>query len=249
MQKLLFFLVFSALVSCSRTIHVADTKVAGYEMDARSAAPDQRIDAIIAPYKLELDKEMEQVIGEVAVRMEKKKPESTLGNWVADVIHVMASKHSGGSKIDFAIQNYGGIRIGSISPGPVTAGKVFELMPFDNLISILEMPGVMVDSLVHRFALAGGWPVSGGLRFRIRGGQAVDVTIDGEPFDQDRTYRVAMPDYVANGGDRMDFLKGLPRTDLDYLIRDALIDFIRAETLEGRAVEGKLDGRIVSLDD
>ena len=248
MKKLIFLLLFGALISCSKTIHVADTRVSGYEMDAGSASPDQHITAMIAPYKKELDKEMNQVIGEVSSRMEKRLPESTLGNWVADAIYTMALNHDAGDGIDFAIQNYGGIRIGSLSPGPVTTGMVYELMPFDNLISIMEMPGNIVDSLVHRFARSGGWPVSRELRFTIRDGKPVDVTIGGRPLDSDRTYQVAMPDYIANGGDRMDFLRGLPRNDMDYLIRDALIDFIKAETLEGRAIEGMLDGRIAILD-
>lgn len=247
MQKLGFLLLFSILLSCSKTIHVANTKVSGYEMDDQTASPDQRIEALISPYRKELEKEMNQVIGEVSARMEKRKPESTLGNWVADVIQESASGHNG-QKVDFALQNYGGIRVGSVSPGPITRGKVFEIMPFDNLISILELPGATVDSLVDRCARSGGWPVSKGLRFKIRNGKPFAVTIGGKPLDLDRTYRVAMPDYIANGGDRMDFLKGVPRFDMDYLIRDALIDFILAEQKAGRAIHAMLDGRIV-IDD
>jgi 2',3'-cyclic-nucleotide 2'-phosphodiesterase (5'-nucleotidase family) len=187
---------------------------------------------------------MGQVIGQVAVRMEKQKPESTLGNWVADAIMTMATERAGGARIDFAIQNYGGIRIGSISPGPVTLGKVFELMPFDNLISVVEVPGTTLDSLVHRFAQSGGYPVSKELRFGIRERKAVQITVGGQPIDPNRTYTVAMPDYVANGGDRMDIFRGLARNALDYLIRDALADFIRAETRAGRSIQGRLDGRI-----
>ncbi len=216
-------------------------------MDAQAALPDQHIETVIMPYKKELDKEMNQVIGEVATRMEKKKPESTLGNWIADVIHETATRKSG-QEIDFAIQNYGGIRIGSLSPGPITRGKVYELMPFDNMISILELPGSIVDSLVHRFASSGGWPVSRGLRFRISDRKPIDISIGGNPLDSDRTYHIAMPDYIANGGDRMSFLRGHPRNDLDYLIRDALIDFIQAEQEAGGSVQGVLDGRITIED-
>jgi len=241
----IFIFLFSLLLfSCSKTIHVAQTKVTGYELTNKAVSPDAEIAAIIAPYKESLDEEMNEIIGEVSSRMEKGKPESTLCNWVADAVMEMASGRFD-KPIDFAVQNYGGIRIGSISPGPLTKGKIFELMPFDNLVSIVEVPGIYVDSLLTRFAASGGWPVSKELRFQISNRKPVSVMIGGKPFDLSNTYTIAMPDYIANGGDNMHFLKGLERTDLDYLIRDALIGFAEIESGRGNQIKGKMDKRIV----
>lgn len=241
----IFTFVFSLFfLSCSKTIHVAQTKVTGYELTNSAVSPDTEIAAIIAPYKESLDAEMNFVIGQVASRLEKRKPESTLCNWVADAIMEMASSRFD-QPIDFAVQNYGGIRIGSISPGPLTKGKIFELMPFDNLVSIVEVPGIYVDSLLNRFASSGGWPVSKELRFQISNRKPLSVMISGKPFDLTKTYTIAMPDYIANGGDNMHFLKGLVRTDLDYLIRDALIEFAEKESESGNQIIGNVDKRIV----
>jgi 2',3'-cyclic-nucleotide 2'-phosphodiesterase (5'-nucleotidase family) len=243
MRSGLFIFISLLFVSCSKTIHVAQTSVEGYEMTDSAAPENTDFITLIAPYKESLEAEMNQVIGQVSERMEKQKPESTLGNWVADALMEMASERYD-KHIDFAIQNYGGIRIGSVSPGPLTKGKIFELMPFDNLVSIIEIPGIYVDSLLHRFARSGGWPVSKELRFQISERKPDSIEIGNMPFDRSKTYTIAMPDYIANGGDRMNFLRDLKRVDLDYLIRDALIEFAIKETEKSQNIYGKLDGRI-----
>ena len=243
----IFFLFVVSISACSRTIHVADTRVQGYEVMDGEIHPDSAMQLIIAPYQMELTNEMKQVIGEVEERMEKRKPESKLCNWVADAIMEMASERTD-RPIDVAVQNYGGIRIGSYSPGPLPKEKVFELMPFDNLISVIDVPGVWMDTLLHRFARVGGWPVSKELRFEIKDGKPHHVTISGEPFDLNKTYRVAMPDYIANGGDRMFFLADFQREDLNYLVRDALIDHVIRLTRQGKKLNSQLDGRIKNLD-
>lgn len=245
--KYLLFVCGITFIGCSKTIHVANTEVRGYEIMDNEIQPDASVEAIISPYKSQLQSEMKEVIGEVESRMEKSKPESTLCNWVADAVMEMANSKVE-RPIDFAIQNYGGIRIGSFSPGPLTKEKVYELMPFDNLITIIDLPGPLVDSLLHRFARVGGWPVSKELRFEIKNGKPQNVSIGGTPFDLAKTYRVALPDYIANGGDRMDFLNGPLREDLDYLVRDALIDHVVQQTRMARKVTGTLDGRIKNLD-
>ena len=49
--------------------------------------------------------------------------------------------------------------------------------------------------------------------------------IKGKPFDIKKSYRVALPDYTANGGDRCKFLKEEPQIDNDKMIRDLIIEY------------------------
>ena len=53
-----------------------------------------------------------------------------------------------------------------------------------------------------------------------------DILIQGKPIDLETVYYVGTNDYLANGGDNMLFFKkGLQRFDLDYKLRNILIDY------------------------
>lgn len=198
---------------------------------------------LIAPYRDQLWDQMQEVIGTSATTLTREKPESTLGNWIADVIESTA----GGlfeTPVDFAINNYGGIRLNTFAAGPVTVGGIYELMPFDNLVVVVSMNGVHVQQLLDQIAADGGWPVSRSVRFAISQKTAIDVTIGGAALDPGKTYRVAMSDYVAQGGDGRQFLRDLPREVHDFLIRDALIIHMRDLTSRGEQLVVVKDGRV-----
>lgn len=248
-MRITIIYIFSlfTLLSCSKTLHLTTTEVSGVRVTDDAAEPDAAISQFIEPYKKELDAKMSQVIGVAANHIDKGKPESTLGNLLSDMIQKAAQERSG-KQIDFSIQNYGGIRIGSIPKGEITVGRIFELMPFDNLISIVEVPGMWMDTLINRFARDGGWPISRELRFEMtESREAKKVLIAGKPLDHNRTYSIAMPDYIANGGGSMFFLRDFKKTDLDYLIRDAIIDWIKEQTAAGEQIDGVKDGRITKI--
>ena len=110
-------------MGCSRTTHVASVDVTHssiIEMDE-----DALISDMIQPYKEVMDEEMDVVIGTCAKTLEKGRPESTMGNWVADLI-VEQTNARYDKTIDFAIQNQGGLRITSLGAGDVTVGKIYE---------------------------------------------------------------------------------------------------------------------------
>jgi 2',3'-cyclic-nucleotide 2'-phosphodiesterase (5'-nucleotidase family) len=202
---------------------------------------DQEIEKMLKPYRSKLELEMNEVLGIAKDRLSMGRPESTLGNWFADT-QLKASEEKLGKDIDFAVSNSGGIRIPEIPKGPVTRGKIFELMPFDNMLVIMELSGEKTRELVNHIALSGGWPISKELRFRInKEGKAEDVFINGEPFDVTKKYVVSLSDYVANGGSDCSFLIGLPFENTGILIRDALIEQTKKDT----TLEAIIDGRII----
>ena len=131
----------------------------------------------------------------------------------------MASEYTH-SSIDIGIINYGGIRVPSLTKGPVTIGNVYELMPFDNYLVVLSLTGKQVQSMLDAIAASGGWPVAG-VTFTIKDNTADDVQINGKRLHSESTYHIAISDYLANGGDNMDMLKGLPQENTNVLLRDA----------------------------
>ncbi|MNR62085.1 bifunctional 2',3'-cyclic nucleotide 2'-phosphodiesterase/3'-nucleotidase precursor protein [compost metagenome] len=52
--------------------------------------------------------------------------------------------------------------------------------------------------------------------------------IQGKPVEKDKIYYVGTNDYLANGGDNMNFFKkGIQKFDLDYKLRNILIDYFK----------------------
>jgi 2',3'-cyclic-nucleotide 2'-phosphodiesterase (5'-nucleotidase family) len=234
-------ILFILLTGCSKVLHWSRAEPQFYPVDSTSV--DSTVVRMIQPYSGVLSSEMNVVIGNCAQPLQKERPEGTLNNWVADAMKTEAEKYAG-TETDFAVSNYGGIRIPTLAAGPVTIGKIYEVMPFDNLLVILEMPGSVVQVFLDHMAADGGWPVSRELRFTISDQRATDITIGGLPLDTGRVYRVVVSEYIANGGDARNYLMDLPRQLLGYLVRDALINNVHAFTAAGQSVNAEKDGRV-----
>ncbi len=153
-------------------------------------------------------------------------------------------KRFGGA--DIALQNAGGVRV-DIPAGNVTVGKVYELLPFKNLLVRLTMTGTEVKAAVEDgvdSVLAGtgtgAYPYAAGLRYDVDMNQAKGARVsalefrkaDGtwETFDLNRQYRVIANDFMAGGGDNYLALKavtGANREDtfLDYA--DAFLQYVK----------------------
>ena len=86
-----------------------------------------------------------------------------LGRLVADYMLLTATQYSMehiGIPCHLAVANNGGLRTG-LFPGVVTMKNVFEVMPFDNELVILQLSGGATDSLFRYIAQLSGTPVSG----------------------------------------------------------------------------------------
>lgn len=229
-----------AITACRTEWHQAQLNHTNY--DIIDSASDGHLSALIAPYRDSMALQMNRVIAHAAFDLPKSKPESLLGNLVADIIAQSASAYLGGEP-DFSLQNYGGLRIPKLAAGPITIGRVYELMPFENYITIMRLEGGTVLQLVERMAADGGWPVNG-LRYEIENGMPENITIAGKPFQSRASYTVALPDYIANGGDRCWFLKPWPKEDSGILIRDAIISYMKQITAEGKSIAAEIEGRV-----
>lgn len=129
-------------------------RVSGNPADADAVAPDPVIDAeVVQPLRQWLAALGRQIVATTAFRLEGSRgtaaqgdapaqygvrnSETNLGNLVADAVRFVAGT-------DVAIQNGGGIRA-SIRAGDVSAGDVFDVLPFTNLI--VQVRGLNAGSL------------------------------------------------------------------------------------------------------
>ena len=202
---------------------------------------DSSMVQLIQPYKARMATEMNKVIGQVAVTLSKAQPESTLGNWVADLVYTQTKTYTE-TKVDFAVVNYGGLRIPSLPAGPLTKGKIFELMPFDNTLVVVKMMGSDLPLLFHHMAQKGGWPISRQAKYTIQGNRATDMRINDQAFDPDREYLIATNDYLANGGDQCTFFKGKKQLATGVLFRDAILAYVQAQEAP---ISARLERRVI----
>lgn len=196
---------------------------------------------MLQPYKKGVDTQMKVIIGHTDIPLTKAQPESTLGNFVADA-QLMAAKAID-PKTEISISNYGGIRVPYIDPGPLTRGKMYELMPFDNMLTIVEIPGTVLKQFCNHIAKGKGWPVSG-ISFTIKDKQAENILINGQPLDEHRYYKVATSDYVARGGDNCDFLSTEKKRFTSIFIRDAMMAYVTRLEQAGKPLHPQIENRI-----
>jgi 2',3'-cyclic-nucleotide 2'-phosphodiesterase (5'-nucleotidase family) len=230
-------------VSCKSVYNPSGAEYASYPI-ASKLAVDTVLQQVMQPYRDSVNKSMDIVIGRVDKTLEKAQPEGALGNFMADAM-LYGAKHRMGITADAAFMNHGGIRINQMAAGEVTRGKIFELMPFDNIVVVQQMKGAVVQQFLDLIADDKGWPVAG-LQFAIKGGKAVNVRIGGAPLDPNKTYTIVNSDYIANGGSNASMLKNIPQQNMGYLMRDAIFDYITYLKSQGKNIFANIENRVTN---
>ncbi|MFJ9686217.1 bifunctional metallophosphatase/5'-nucleotidase [Streptomyces bacillaris] len=147
-------------------------------------------------------------------------PEKPLGNLIADAqLEGLAPADKGGAQVAF--MNPGGIRAdlvhkasGSEGDGVVTYGEAFTVQPFTNMMNVVDLTGAQLVTALQQQVSGPNeaspkiLQVSKGLTYTLdltKTGAARVVTdtikLNGEAIDPARTYRVAMNEFLAGGGD------------------------------------------------
>jgi 2',3'-cyclic-nucleotide 2'-phosphodiesterase (5'-nucleotidase family) len=203
---------------------------------------DAKIEAIVAEYNEKLGAELQQVIARATVRLEGEKSkvrneETNLGNLICDITRDIA-------KTDLAVVNGGGIR-DSIAAGEIKVNDIVKVIPFDNTIYVVRMPGSAIAGILDRVAAKdpekGNFlQISSGSGYTIKDGKAIDIIINGAPINPERVYSVATSDFVAAGGDGFVEFLDYESYDTGFVMRDALIDVIRARGTINAAVDGRI---------
>jgi 2',3'-cyclic-nucleotide 2'-phosphodiesterase (5'-nucleotidase family) len=232
--KLFVIIITSTLIlSCSKSSYQLTT-IEGKRIPIVATSNENKvIENYIKPYREHIDADLSAVLAYNPETLDKNngKWQSPLGNLMADVslkagqkVFQLREKKS----ISICILNSGGIR--SILPkGNVTARTAFEIMPFENSLVVIALKGEQIQELVNYFiATKKSHPLSG-LTFTIaKDSSAKNILVQGQVLENNTIYYVATNDYLANGGDNMNFFKkGIHKYDLDYKLRTILIDYFK----------------------
>ncbi|SCF91288.1 bifunctional metallophosphatase/5'-nucleotidase [Streptomyces sp. Cmuel-A718b] len=147
-------------------------------------------------------------------------PEKPLGNVIADAqLEGLSPADKGGAEVAF--MNPGGIRAdlvhkasGSEGDGVVTYGEAFTVQPFTNMMNVVDLTGAQLVTALQQQVSGPNeaspkiLQVSRGLTYTLdltkSGADRVvadTIKLNGEAIDPARTYRVAMNEFLAGGGD------------------------------------------------
>ena len=204
-------------------------------------------------------KELSRVVGRSSVDLEARSAvgrnrETNVGDFIADAFRAA-------TRSDVGLMNGGSIRADElIGAGTLTRRDVLSILPFKNRVVKLEMTGALLRQVLeHGVARSaedaepGRFPQVSGVRFtfdgrRPAGSRITELTVNGQPLDDKKTYTLATSDYLAiDYGDGYDMLKSarilIPRerAQLDS-------DVVQAAIVARKTIAPKTDGRIKRLD-
>jgi 5'-nucleotidase/UDP-sugar diphosphatase len=203
-------------------------------------AEDPEVARIVGKYWKSMESTVTDVVAYASGRFSRdsslRTGESPLGNMLTDAIRV-------GTGADFALQNAGGIRSG-FGPGPVTVWDVYCALPFDNKIVELELKGDQVKELVADIARRVGrgcFCQVSGISFEVVDKRPSAIKVGDDPLDDNKTYTVAVADYLAEGGCQFEALTdGKVLSKSSKFQRDYTVDYLR----DLKILHPKREGRI-----
>jgi 5'-nucleotidase len=209
--------------------------------DAAVAALVAAADARVASLK-------NRVLGRAAgdfTRRPTPAGESALGDLVADAqLEATRAPERGGAQM--AMTNPGGLRADLLAaPGSafrnLTYGDAFTAQPFGNTLVTLTLTGAQIHALLEqqgRRPNALPLQVSKGFSYTwseaAPSGQRVDagsIRLDGVPLAANKSYRVTVNRFLADGGDGFSVLtQAAERRDSGLLDADALAAYLQAHS-------------------
>lgn len=217
-------------VSCNTSYQAQHIQYSSYKI-RQNEGNSTTVSSVIRPYADSVNKLMNAVIGFNESALERKRQSNILGYFITDAYLEMA-RQKVNAKVDAAFMNSGGIRLPELPAGAITQGKIYELMPFDNLMVLLKMKGSLLKQYLDTLAANDG-VIEAGLTMDIENKTAQNVMIGGKPLDLNADYTIAHSDYVViNSG----LLKSIDRTTNGYLLRDAIIDYVKFVNGQGKKI-------------
>lgn len=234
-----FLLTFFLLVGCQ------PKKDLIYEIEAKQinvnekAKSNTSIETFVTPYRNHINDDLNHILAYNPIDQDKSKGEweTNIGNLLAEATFKLANlifQKRENKSLDGCILNHGGIRA-VIPKGNVTTRTAFDIMPFENIVVVVGLKGnEVLDLAKYILKEKKPHPLNGITIFTDSKAENVKkVIINNRPVELDKVYYIATSDYLANGGDNMDFLKNSSKKyDLDYKLRNLFIDyFTKVDTL------------------
>jgi len=184
--------------------------------------------AIFEKYTAELQPVLGRILGKTTVDLDHDRyaGPSLLGEWTCEVMKDKVG-------VQIAMTNGGGLRV-NIPAGEITAGKLYEVMPFDNTLYTMKLSGADVKANIEHGIMNEdiGWVQIAGVKITYdkeaeAGNRITSMVLeDGTPVEMDEYYTVVTNDFMATGGDKYNFKNAKDTIDTFIPVRDAMMEAI-----------------------
>jgi 5'-nucleotidase len=186
--------------------------------------PDPEVAALVKRYRDASAGPANRPVGHLggAVLKGSDAAESQGAGLISDGMLFVARQPSRGNA-DFALMNNGGARtdLTPAADGTVTFGQIFAMQPFANNVVTKSFTGAEIKAVLEQQFDSGRNTAaqpnmltpSANFRFTIdkskpAGQRIIAMTLNGTPIDPTKTYRVAINNFLASGGDNFTLLGG-----------------------------------------
>jgi 2',3'-cyclic-nucleotide 2'-phosphodiesterase (5'-nucleotidase family) len=219
-----------------------------------SVPADPAIEKMLAPYSAKV-RELRKVIGRLEGGLTRSGVGAgSLGNFVSDGMRAQAKARLG-RPVVLAIMNSGGLRKNEIAAGDLRASDIFELLPFENALIVLDVTGAQLEKLLQnatRDAQSGAriqFKYNDRDRPEFISGKLVDENGKEQEIDPNKLYTIVTIDYLLrlNSGPYAILQEAKSSRPLNITLRDAIMNYVRAETAAGRTLRGATDNRFVQI--
>lgn len=226
-----FILAALSLTACKVPLNVANIQAEKNISIAAGLPEDIKMKSVISPYREELEGKMNTRISSTAVDLNKQGDNSNLGNLLADYTFDgaddWAKKNGLKNGVDGAVINIGGIR-STIGAGDILTKHIYEVMPFENEVVIVKMKGTDLRGLFDYYLQTQkNNPVSH-FYIETENGMTVKELINGKEVEPAKTYYIATSDYLALGGDNMNFFSKGEVISTGIKLRDLFLEKFKA---------------------
>jgi 2',3'-cyclic-nucleotide 2'-phosphodiesterase/3'-nucleotidase len=183
---------------------------------------------IYEKYNEELGPVLGKILGKTTVDLghDRYAGPSLLGEWVCEIMQDKVG-------VQIAMTNGGGLRT-DVPAGEITAGKLYEVMPFDNTLYTMKLSGADVKSNIEHGIMNEdiGWIQISGVRVtynsKAEAGNRITSMVleEGTVVEMDKYYTVVTNDFMFTGGDKYNFENSKDGLDTFIPIRDALMEAV-----------------------
>jgi len=241
--------------------------VVGYDGNpiyvSNSVAKDPEIEAMLAPYRTEVNAMMTLKVGEITVdapiSVDGKRicrlGECLMGNLVTDAM-LWQVNTVGGGDYQIAVTNGGGLRA-ALAAGDVTYGGVMTVLPFGNTIATMELTGENLLAALEHSARSypsenGGFLQVSGMRYTFDPAQPAGSRIVSaevwngtayEALQAATVYKVVTNNFTRNGGDGYTWFRDNAINPYDFgpALHEAVIDYFWAFSPVTPEIEGRIN--------
>jgi 2',3'-cyclic-nucleotide 2'-phosphodiesterase (5'-nucleotidase family) len=238
--------------SSQPALHIS-TRTSKTMIDA-NIPPDPVINRMLEPYSAKV-RALDTVIGKLRGELNKGgMGAGTLGNFVSDGIRTYASRRLARPVI-LVLTNSGGLRRNTIAECELRARDIFELLPFEDALVEIDLTGAQLLRLLGVVVANRDAQSGARIRYRTRvenrpklvGAELIDFDGLGSEIDPKATYTIVTIDYLLRlaSSSYAILRKSTNIKPLGVTIRDAIMEYVKAETAAGRPVQAELDGRFV----